>query len=691
MPESLQQKLGRISKQFEAAFNLPGADWETMAYVVETYDTSLIAYERGKYYRVAMADDGEQATFGARGEWAEVQLQQSWVETVKGLQAAKAAAVLSQVVPPADADAEKTLLAFGGEVKSLGEGRFGGYLVRFSSAKDPDLVGDFFTKDTDFGDATETDVYYQHGLDPVIGKRKLTTVKAKLKKDDVGVWMEGELAKRDEYEKAIGLMVDGKKMGLSSGTAAHLVEREPAGKAHWIKSWPLGLDGSLTPTPAEPRNGVLPLKSYVAQIAPAQAGQPAPDGAQAATKRSEIVPVPQPTQEQTIMAGEDNTNEIAELKGQVKGLGEQLDKVLKFMEEAPAIRNSGHFSQDGGRADKNVKSFGDFLMAVKRGDAVRLAEVYGSVKDMSSETGAAGGYLVPTEHHMQLMQIAGEQSYLLGPNGVFQQPVVAPAGTYPALDQFTAPTAGAGNTAEAGKLTAAKRAQGGAYAETQPEFEQIKYLVNDAASGMVQAPKELRQDVASLETLLKGLISIAVKSKLEYYILRGNGVGEPLGILNAPAAIGIDADVANTWDLDDAVEIVSRHKNVSGKPSVWAIHPGTIVDIAAMGISSVNGFIADPTQGLRQTLLGFGLVKSEHLPQPDNSGHALLMDPGAYVLFVLGQMYIDFSEHYAFANGLDSWRFGLRCDGQPWMKGKITLADPQGSYTVSPFVYNNDA
>jgi HK97 family phage major capsid protein len=600
------------------------------------------------------------------------------------------AVALGAICPPPEAEAEKTLVAFGGEVKSLGDGRFGGYLVRFSTAKDPDLVGDFFTKDTDFGDATETDVYYHHGLDPVIGKRKLTTVKAKLKKDDVGIWMEGELAKRDEYEKAIGLMVDGKKMGLSSGTAAHLVEREPAGKAHWIKSWPLGLDGSLTPTPAEPRNGVLPLKSYVAQIAPAQAGQPAPDGAQAANTRSEIVPVPQPTQEQKTMAGEENPNEIAELKGQVKGLADTLDKVLKFMEDAPAVRNSGHFSQDGGAADKNIKSFGDFLMAIKRGDSKRLAEVYGSVKDMSSETGAAVGYLVPTEQHMQLMQIAAQQSYLLGPNGVHQQPVSAPAGTYPALDQFTAPTAGVGNTASAGKLTAAKRAQGGAYSETQPEFEQIKYLVNDAASGMVQAPKELRQDVAGLEALLKGLIAIAVKSKLEYYILRGNGVGEPLGILNAPAAIGINADVANTWDLDDATEIVSRHKNVSGKPSIWAIHPGVIVDIAQMGIANVNAFIADPTAPLRRQLLGYGLMDSEHLPQPDTSGNAILLDPGAYVLFTLGTMYIDFSEHFAFGNGLDSWRFGQRCDGQPWWKGTQTLADPQGSFTVSPFVYNAD-
>ena len=48
-----------------------------------------------------------------------------------------------------------------------------------------------------------------------------------------------------------------------------------------------------------------------------------------------------------------------------------------------------------------------------------------------------------------------------------------------------------------------------------------------------------------------------------------------------------------------------------------------------------------------------------------------------------GGFQIDFSEHYAFITGQGTWRFGERIDGKPWMKGKITLADPQGSFTVA--------
>lgn len=155
-----------------------------------------------------------------------------------------------------------TLIVFGGEVKALDDtGKVGGYLVRFSGPNDPDLVGDFFTKDTDFGTARESPVLYHHGQDATIKSARLGH--GTLKVDGVGVWLEGQLELRNEYEEAIFEMAKQGKLGWSSGTASHLVEREAVGKSWFIKSWPLGLDASLTPTPCEPRTKAIPLKSYL--------------------------------------------------------------------------------------------------------------------------------------------------------------------------------------------------------------------------------------------------------------------------------------------------------------------------------------------------------------------------------------------------------------------------------------------
>lgn len=154
---------------------------------------------------------------------------------------------------------------FGGEAKALGDGRVGGYLVRYGDKDQTDLVKDFFTPSTDYdvdwSSEVKSTVYYNHGLDKKIGKTKLCNgAKATLKKDDIGIWIEAQLDLRNEYEKAIYGLVEQKKLGWSSGTVGYLVEREKVGDAFEIKRWGLGLDASLTPTPAEPRN-VAEIKS----------------------------------------------------------------------------------------------------------------------------------------------------------------------------------------------------------------------------------------------------------------------------------------------------------------------------------------------------------------------------------------------------------------------------------------------
>jgi phage head maturation protease len=148
-------------------------------------------------------------------------------------------------------------ILFGSEVKTRGNDIVDGHLVLFSTKADPDisLKRDFFTpNDTDY-DLEFTDrsrVYYQHGLDKQLGTTKLGV--GEMKQDDAGIWIEAQLQQRDDYEKAVFKMAKAGKLGWSSGVPAHLVRREKQDNgAHKVLYWPLGLDASLTPNPAEPR------------------------------------------------------------------------------------------------------------------------------------------------------------------------------------------------------------------------------------------------------------------------------------------------------------------------------------------------------------------------------------------------------------------------------------------------------
>ena len=53
----------------------------------------------------------------------------------------------------------------GSEVKALGGGKIGGYLVRYSTSETPDLVGDYFTEDSELGYHENLPVLYHHGQD----------------------------------------------------------------------------------------------------------------------------------------------------------------------------------------------------------------------------------------------------------------------------------------------------------------------------------------------------------------------------------------------------------------------------------------------------------------------------------------------------------------------------------------------
>ena len=163
-----------------------------------------------------------------------------------------------------------TLVMFGGAVKALGDGRVGGYLISFSDAASPDLTGEYFTKDTDYdlADSDTRSVYYAHGLDEQMGVTKIGRFTAKT--DAIGIWVEAQLNLRDEYEQAILDLAAKGKLGWSSGAPAHLVTRKAVetkdgATVREITHWPIA-EGSLTPCPAEPRNGAVAMKSLPALL-----------------------------------------------------------------------------------------------------------------------------------------------------------------------------------------------------------------------------------------------------------------------------------------------------------------------------------------------------------------------------------------------------------------------------------------
>jgi len=690
---SLGDQVALVRLAFYGEFNRRDDSYDSYDYWTEcgeVYEGFLIAESRERYYRVDYQMTAEGITFTPRDQWVEVE--KDWTPVGAG-QGGEAVAADGAPMKAAD-----TVVAWGEAVKALGDGRVGGYLVRFSSEADPDLTGEWFTAKTYYGprDGDGADTLVHHGFPLKAGMEELADrllSPLKTTKDAVGIFAEVVLDMADEYEQAIYELVEQGKLGWSSGAPGHMVRRKDSGE---ITRWPIA-EGSLTPTPAEPRNRVVSLKAL--RVPPRTTGKAEAESksveaeARAAGPRIEVVD----NQEEREMG-----DEVQGLRTRLDGFdakmtefGDVLTKVMGFIEGSPPIRKAGYVSMDGGAADPRVKSFGDFCLAVYRGDVKRLASVYGAVrepatKDLSEGVGSQGGFLVPHEYSTQLLQVAAAESQIV--SRVTSVPVTVESGDYPALDQFTAPTAGSGNTAFAGGIVATGKAEGATLAETQATFKSLTWRLNKFG-GFTEVSNELIADSpVSIEALLTALFRVAIAAKKEYAILRGSGVGEPLGILNAAAAIAVTPVTNNEFDWVDVLAMRSRFKNVMGAP-VWVIHPSIWPDIGTFEVSAGSGGVYAATSnmqgGMASGLLGFPILESEHLPQA-NSTAVILADLKSYALFERGQLSIAFSEHAAFTSDKGTWRFTERLDGKPWIVNAITLADPTGSYTVSPFVYLND-
>jgi hypothetical protein len=173
---------------------------------------------------------------------------------------------------------DEVLIMQGGAIKARGResksdgrtvGKVGGVLCRFTNADSTDWYGDFFDESTDFRfiEGMPCAVYFDHGCNGLIGVKVFGV--GKLTKGAEGIEItDVELDLSDPDSLALYERVEKDELGWSSGTAGHLVKRTQVKtyalhgeSAYRIDHWPLGLDASLTPYPAEDRNRATTIKS----------------------------------------------------------------------------------------------------------------------------------------------------------------------------------------------------------------------------------------------------------------------------------------------------------------------------------------------------------------------------------------------------------------------------------------------
>jgi HK97 family phage major capsid protein len=374
-----------------------------------------------------------------------------------------------------------------------------------------------------------------------------------------------------------------------------------------------------------------------------------------------------------------------------RGLDGAVNAALKQFADAQGQARRNSVPAIFGDAGGNPKHcFGDWLLHVARQDDAYLEKSYGSVRTkaaLAESSGTAGGYVVPPEFYEQLMELVAEDAVMR--RGAFVQPMAGATLLFPYLDVTTVQSAGTSPFFGGVLMQWTEEAQN--RTETEPQFKQMELKAHEL-SGYAVSSNVLLQDAAfGLERFLMRLFSQAIAWYEDYAFLQGNGVGKPLGVLNAKAAISVTRNTGNSFKYVDAATMMSRLLPSSQRKAFWAMHPYVLAQLVQLA-DAANRVVWVPSIGGAQdripgTLFGLPVRFTEKLPALGTKGDVMLIDPSLYVIGDRMQIEIAASEHVNFLKNQMTWRVVERVDGQPWLDNAITLQD--GASTVSPFVVLN--
>lgn len=370
---------------------------------------------------------------------------------------------------------------------------------------------------------------------------------------------------------------------------------------------------------------------------------------------------------------------------------EGINRLNLSPEGAPVARSKAYSPKAPGAAlDKKFGNWIDYLSATWDGareqDAFAArAEIKKIQNAFGSTVPADGGFLIPESLRSELLRVPLEMSV------VRQRARVVPMETlsvpYPTIDS----TSNASTVF--GGITGYWTEEGGTLTDSSPTFGRIN-LIAKKLTLYSEVPNELFQDsLLSLEQFMNEAYPEALTWFEDVSFISGTGAGEPLGFLNADAAVSVtkepgqDADTI-TWE--NIVKMYARLLPSSMSRAVWIANNDTFPQLATMALSVGTGGSAvwigdgggEAAPPVR--ILGRPVIFTEKVPTVGDAGDINLVDLGYYLVGDRQAMQMSTSTEFRFNTDKTAMRLIERVDGQPWLQSAITPR--QGTNTLSPFV-----
>lgn len=564
-----------------------------------------------------------------------------------------------------------------------------GYAVVYGGR---DIEGDTFTVDTDlaWNYVPQKAILWDHAQDDEVKDSPIGMV-TDSGTDEHGRWIEAQIDRAKEYGRYVTRLIEKGVVGLSTGSAAHLVTK--AGGE--IKRWPV-VEVSITPTPAEPRTvGVRRLKALAELVEPEAEPEAVADEATAATASldedatksyagemtmsEQVTPAVEPVDVAAIarQAADEAVKAYRALlekeEPEVKGAAKVPAEVRDPKDFGP-YKSLGHFLRDVAIASTPGNGMPDTLRAYK---ALGLNETVPSDGGFLVQQDLVGGLLERMYEDGAVMSRCWRIPVGANANGVklngINETSRADGSRWGGVESYWLP--------EAGTKTASK-----------PEFRQVELNLKKIAA-LVYATDELLQDAVALESIVNRIVPQEIRFKVENAIIRGAGGVQPRGILGSAALVSVakeNLQAADTVVFENIVKMWSRMWGPSRRNAVWFINQDVEPQLYGMSMDVGTGGVPVymPAGGLSGqmygTLFGRPVIPIEQADTVGDQGDVMLLDLSQYALIEKGGVQAASSIHVAFTTDEQVFRFVYRVDGQSLWNTALTPFN--SALTQSPFI-----
>ncbi len=338
-------------------------------------------------------------------------------------------------------------------------------------------------------------------------------------------------------------------------------------------------------------------------------------------------------------------------------------------------------------------NFGEFAKAVASpGQELHNWEQERKATGMSEGIAPDGGFLIPPEWTMALLDAISEESQIAGR-----------CRNFPVNQNLSLPflNRGALATSSTGGVRVYKPAEAVAKTKSKTVFAKAELKLNKMAILIYTTDELLADSPMVLQTFLTTLAATEFALTKDDDIINGSGAGECLGVLNAPCVVSQAKEATQnvgsaTIVTENIVNMYSRLYPRSIGNSVWLANPDCLPQLATLtlnvGTGGTNVGILQTlanggvSSGLNMGLLGRPLILSPTCITCGTVGDIILADFSQYVTITKAGMGMETatSIHLKFEEDETAFRFVIRFDGQPWWAQAIT--PKRSALTQSPFI-----